>query len=221
MLQGNVQLGGMQLTSIGTPIDALGLEDESGYRTEDLDSHGNRIRQKLPEQSACQPPLVVQRMSRPEDIERSTQIIQIGAMAIRNPRIDPALDHVTTGEDLSHLEHAIKKLIEVVSHLRKDKGDKAHAIAACVAIKDNLLKKLEFGEHRVLGMFGDIETEDMLNEVEAEDMLNEMEADIEDENAPSNVMRDNDDDTFSRSMTGTDLESMLREGFEGVEVDEE
>jgi hypothetical protein len=85
-------------------------------------------------------------MTRPDQLDRSRRVIELGAMAVRGP-LDPRLEESGKGP----LECVLKKLGEVEQYLQKEEqgGNHNAAIQGCVAIREALTNKLNTSEGKI------------------------------------------------------------------------
>lgn len=116
-------LGGMIPTPIGTPMSPVGpryYRPAAGQQTP--------MHYELPSQD-----VIFRQMGRPDQMERSRKIIEIGAIAVRAP-LDPMLQDKDST--------ILKKLEEVEQYLKHEGGDCQNALEGCVAIREALLQKL-------------------------------------------------------------------------------
>ncbi|EUC51146.1 hypothetical protein COCMIDRAFT_80447 [Bipolaris oryzae ATCC 44560] len=137
-LQSSPLVGGMLPTPIGTPLNAV----------EDVDcdtniTHQNHsIENNNPFFPSFPEGLLFRQMSRPEELARSWQIIEIGALAVTNHgSIDPRLQPHTSA---SNQERILKKLVDIEAHLGKSGG--AEALRSCKTIREVLTGRVECEE---------------------------------------------------------------------------
>lgn len=76
-------------------------------------------------------------MTRPDQLEQSRKIIEIGAMAVRAP-LDPRWQE--SGK--VGLEQVLKKLEEVEQYLKSEGGECDQALEGCGLIREALTRKL-------------------------------------------------------------------------------
>ncbi|EMD90641.1 hypothetical protein COCC4DRAFT_127830 [Bipolaris maydis ATCC 48331] len=137
-LQSSPLVGGMLPTPIGTPLNVMENTDFDTNTThqDHIIENNNPFFPSFPEG-----PLFRQ-MLRPEELERSRQIIEIGALAVTSHgSIDPMLQPYTS---VSNQERILKKLIDIEEHLGKSGG--AEALRSCRTIREALIGKTECEE---------------------------------------------------------------------------
>jgi hypothetical protein len=118
-------------TPIGTPLNQMMEVQDLRYGYQDNGANNNRLPMVPEEPVFCH-------MTRPDELARSRQIIQIGAMVVKNrSRLDPRLGQ--TGTDSR--ERILKKLADIEEHLKETKGDEA--LGGCRMIREALGKKTE------------------------------------------------------------------------------
>jgi hypothetical protein len=125
---GSPWVDGMLRTPIGTPLNGMvEVEDlRCGYQHNGM---GSSMGSEGP---------VFQYMTRPDELARGRQIIQIGAMVVKNPsKFDPRLEQ--TGMD-TH-ERLLKKLSDIEQHLKETKGDEA--LRGCRMIREALGRTID------------------------------------------------------------------------------
>lgn len=126
---------GMLPTPIGTPLNEV--EDEnSDIKT--LHCHHNMTATGLAFPSFSGDP-VFRQMSHPDELTRSKQIIEIGALAVTNQaKIDPRLEpcDLIPNHDLM-----LKNLVDIEEHVKKAGG--AEALHNCKTIRKVLTGKTE------------------------------------------------------------------------------
>jgi hypothetical protein len=130
---GNLLIRGMLPTPIGTPLNEMMEVEDLRYGYQDNGTDGNGL--TFPEGP------VFQHMTRPEELARSRQIIQIGAMAVKSrSTLDPQLMQTGTNDR----ERILKKLADIEAQLNEKKGEEA--LGGCRMIREALGKKLDADE---------------------------------------------------------------------------
>ena len=140
-LQSSPLVGGMLPTPIGTPLnEVMGVDDTSSdtdiaHQFHSIDMTG------LPILSSAGNPIFRQ-MLHPDELARSRQIIEIGALAVTtNAKVDPRLEQ---GSSTLNLEHILKKLVDIEEHLEKSGG--VEALRSCRTIREALVGEAESGK---------------------------------------------------------------------------
>ena len=131
---GSLLICGMLPTPIGTPLnEMMEVEDlRCGHQDNGTDGIGLATVPEGP---------VFQHMTRPDELARSRQIIQIGAVAVKSrSTLDPRL--MQTG--MNDRELILKKLADIEAHLKKTKGEEV--LRGCRMIREALGKKLDADE---------------------------------------------------------------------------
>jgi hypothetical protein len=127
-LHGSPWVDGMLRTPIGTPLN--GMIEVKGLR---YGCQHNGISSSMGSGGP-----VFQHMTRPDELARSHQIIQIGAMVVKNrSKFDPRLEESSTD---TH-ERLLKKLSDIEQHLKETKGEEA--LRGCRMIREALGKTIE------------------------------------------------------------------------------
>jgi hypothetical protein len=128
----NTPGGDMLLTPIGTLLNEMmevqGLKQGVGHNN--VGTAGLTIRSDDP---------VIRHMTRPEELTRSRQIIEIGALAVSNSsKLDPRLEshNLTTCR-----AQILRRLADIEEHLENKKG--YEALSMCKTIRDTLSKEIE------------------------------------------------------------------------------
>jgi hypothetical protein len=130
-MHGRPLVGGMLPTPIGTPLNEMMEVEDLRYGYQYNGANNNRL-SRVPEDP------VFRHMTHPDELAKSRQIIQIGAMVVKNrSRLDPRLKQ--TGTDTR--ERILKKLADIEEHLEETKGDEA--LRGCRMIREALGKKME------------------------------------------------------------------------------
>lgn len=142
MMPSSPLVGGMIPTPIGTPmpglmdLDDFGIPvDASRCRAYDVD-----IAETLHSGNTASP--IVRHMTRPKELARSRNIIEIGAMAVREvAKLDPRLEEETSTAISRHC--IFQKLDEIETYLRErnDEGI-ADALRGCAIIREALAENL-------------------------------------------------------------------------------
>ncbi|EUC33267.1 hypothetical protein COCCADRAFT_96516 [Bipolaris zeicola 26-R-13] len=137
-LQSSPLVGGMLPTPIGTPLNA-GEDTDCDTNT----THQNHsIENNNPFFPSFPEGLVFRQMSRPEELARSQQIIEIGALAVTNHgSIDPRLQPHAF---VSNRERMLKKLVDIEEHLGRSGG--VEALRSCKTIREVLTGTMECEE---------------------------------------------------------------------------
>ncbi|EMD58934.1 hypothetical protein COCSADRAFT_128629 [Bipolaris sorokiniana ND90Pr] len=136
---------GMLLTPIGTPLNVV-----EGTDCDTNITHQNHsIENNNPFFPSFTEGLLFRQMSRPEELARSRQIIEIGALAVTShSSIGPRLQPYTSA---SNQERISKKLVNIEEHLGKSGG--AEALRSCKTIRKVLIGTTEC-EEETKGMDG-------------------------------------------------------------------
>lgn len=144
-LQSSPLVGGMLLTPIGTPLNVV-----EGTDCDTNITHQNHsIENNNPFFPSFTEGLLFRQMSRPEELARSRQIIEIGALAVTShSSIGPRLQPYTSA---SNQERISKKLVNIEEHLGKSGG--AEALRSCKTIRKVLIGTTEC-EEETKGMDG-------------------------------------------------------------------
>ncbi|KAJ4376235.1 hypothetical protein N0V83_001518 [Neocucurbitaria cava] len=198
VLGGNPLIGGMMSTPIGTPLDML-REPVSPAR------NNNDTRYD----SARGPPnkrndIIFEHMTHPNDLARSRQIIQIGAMAVvQRSRIDPRLV-VQENNQGNQKEHILKKLQDVQEHLQENKSEDEHVLNACSVLRGALTQKT-----------GVVNTNNNKNnslkpKEKEEESEGDHDDDADDLETPSKVLSPEDCGLYGGAGGDTDLLALLR-----------
>ena len=128
-LHGSQLVGGMLPTPIGAPLNEMMEVEDLRYGYQHNSANNNRL-SMVPEGPTFR------HMTHPDELAKSRQIIQIGAMVVKNrSRLDPRLEQ--TGMDTR--ECILKKLADIEEHLKETKGDEA--LRGCRMIREALGKK--------------------------------------------------------------------------------
>jgi hypothetical protein len=131
---GSLLICGMLPTPIGTPLNEMMEVEDLRYGYQDNVTDGIGLA-TVPEGT------VFQHMTRPDELARSRQIIQIGAMAVKSrSTLDPRL--MQTG--MNGRELILKNLANIEAHLKETKGEEA--LGGCRMIREALGKKLDADE---------------------------------------------------------------------------
>lgn len=186
-LQGNhgsQLVGGMMLTSIGTPLNAEKDVLHGGLATsgQGIDSTELSIQYGGPD---------IRHMTHPQDLARSRQIIEIGAIAVRkrhHANVDPMLELDLM---MTNRERILSKLEELERYLRQEEGGNLNALRGCRMIR--------------MALEGGAESENRQESI-GEDMM----ADTSD--VPSMVFVRRDYDLFDSENGHNELMALLMQG---------
>ncbi|USP78233.1 uncharacterized protein yc1106_05507 [Curvularia clavata] len=126
---------GMLPTPIGTPLNEV---EDKNSDINTLHYHHN-----MTATGVAFPPFsgdpVFRQMSRPEELARSKQIIEIGALAVTNQaKIDPRLEPC---DPIPNRDLVLKKLVDIEEHVKKAGG--AKALDSCKTIRKVLTGKTQ------------------------------------------------------------------------------
>lgn len=142
-LHGSPLLGGMLSMPIGTPLDDVIEVEDSGsaeHASKFDQRHSQKDVQSLSLYAKADGPAIRQ-IDHPNDLAKSRQIIQIGAMALRSsPGLDPKL---LTEPSSTHHERILKKLDDIEHHLSLENGYSSDALRGCTMIREALANKTE------------------------------------------------------------------------------
>ncbi|CAA9961324.1 hypothetical protein PTMSG1_04708 [Pyrenophora teres f. maculata] len=156
------RVDGMLSMPLGTPINEVEYQIRSpvhNYRTQDMSRFGSPMYPGGP---------TYRQMTHPEELARSRQIIEIGAMVVTNPsKLDPRLETQPSRTKI------LKSLDDIEEHLKEITGEEA--LRGCRLIREALVKT--------------VVQEDMV------DMKEEMLDDIM--QAPSKVLEESGYDVYS------------------------
>ncbi|KAF1849364.1 uncharacterized protein K460DRAFT_394210 [Cucurbitaria berberidis CBS 394.84] len=154
VLSGGSFVGGMMSTRIGTPLDMLREPKSAAKLDQGSFSHKHyRSAHGLP-MTLGDP--IFEHMTQPDDLARSRQIIQIGAMAVVNrSTLDPRLEQEN---EPNKPECMLEKLQNVEQHLQEMNGDEA-ALKACTVIREALVQKT--GNNEGVGKVEDDDEDDL------------------------------------------------------------
>ncbi|CAO2651945.1 Nn.00g002280.m01.CDS01 [Neocucurbitaria sp. VM-36] len=150
VLGGSPMVGGMMSTPIGTPLDMLSESETPAKHRKDTVSNITQYKPTHTLSTKSSGP-VFEYMTHPNDLARSRQIIQIGAMAVVEPsKLDPRLEHDYEGECPKRM---LKSLLDVEQHLQGKNGDE-EVLKACNVLR-NALTKVTTANHGVKVEDGD------------------------------------------------------------------
>lgn len=159
--QGSPLIDGMLSMPLGTPMNEVEYPIRSPdykHRTQDLGTFNPPMYTGGP---------TYRQMTHTDELARSRQIIEIGAMVVTNrSKIDPSL------EPQASRTHILKSLEDIEKHLKETTDEEA--LRGCKLIREALVK--------TTAQEGIVDTEEILDE------------DLE---APSKVLKDSDYDVFS------------------------
>ncbi|KAF2126834.1 hypothetical protein P153DRAFT_296360 [Dothidotthia symphoricarpi CBS 119687] len=161
--------GGMLPTPIGTPLSAMDMDSPNARPT----YHGGMPMNPtgMPMQYEYSNDLMLRHMTGLDQLAKSRQIIEIGAMAVYDKvRLDPRLDQ-ETGKSIH--ERILEKLEDVERYLKEGGVDCEQVLRSCTTIREALARK--------------IEDEDALNR---DKEISSVEEDADSLNAPSKVYGD-------------------------------
>ncbi|UPX17446.1 uncharacterized protein EKO05_0007799 [Ascochyta rabiei] len=166
-------VGGMVPTSIGTPLYPISPR----HRRPALD-------QRMPLQHEdLEREVVFRSMTRPDQMERSRRIIEIGAMVAGVP-LDPTLQN--------NARTILKKLEEVEQYLKQEIDDCEAALKGCIMIREVLTRELSI-----------VKYEDSANNTDADRVTNST-LDI-----PSTMLSTQDNDLLGSGIDDGDIMAML------------
>ncbi|KAI8943191.1 hypothetical protein NX059_001220 [Plenodomus lindquistii] len=144
---GSPLVGGMFSTPIGTPLDDLMEVEDSGCSGSGSSSSRSSYHAPGPAGPSIHTrdsSPIIQHMTRPEDLARSRQIIQIGAMAMRpSTNLDPNLPGTPA---VAHHECILKKLDDIEFYLSQDNGHNPDALRGCRMIREALANRMEMDQ---------------------------------------------------------------------------
>jgi hypothetical protein len=127
----NTLVGGMLSTPIGTPLNETTETQDPNYGTgyAGASMTGLTIRSEDP---------FIRHMTRPEELTRSRQIIEIGALVVTNySSLDPRLESYSPNTNDTQI---LKKLADIQEHLRDIEGEEV--FSACGTIREALSMKI-------------------------------------------------------------------------------
>jgi hypothetical protein len=126
-------------TPIGTPLHELKEVENLRYSTDAAHFSRQDTSKGSTHSTDIEGPKI-RRMNRPEELARSRQIIEIGAMAITGAtKLDPRLN-----EQISHDTHSriLKKLEDIETYLHCIDGDSEDALRGCAMIRETLHRRV-------------------------------------------------------------------------------
>ncbi|KAF9692877.1 hypothetical protein EKO04_009169 [Ascochyta lentis] len=121
-------IGGMVPTSIGTPLSPISPRHHHPAAGQQMPLQHEHLGQEV----------LFRPMTRPDQMQRSRRVIEIGAMAVSAP-IDPTLQN--------NARTILKKLEEVEQYLKRECSDCEDALKGCTMIKEALTRKLSVAEY--------------------------------------------------------------------------